>query len=58
LEHRIRNRGQDQEGAIARRLLRAKTELAAADEFDLQIINDQLEIALATLESALFTEVG
>ncbi len=40
LETRIRSRGQDSEAAIARRLARAKTELAAAHEFDQQIVND------------------
>jgi guanylate kinase len=54
LERRIRSRGQDDEGAIARRLAQAQVELAAADEFDLQIINDDLPTALAALESALF----
>ncbi len=54
LETRIRSRGQDSEGAIARRLKQAKTELAAADEFDLKIVNDSLEKALAQLEAALF----
>ncbi|MEO0374028.1 MAG: guanylate kinase [Cyanobacteria bacterium P01_A01_bin.17] len=53
LERRIRDRGQDDEGAIARRLARAKVELAAADEFDLQIMNDDLPTALSALESAL-----
>lgn len=54
LERRIRDRGQDNEVAIARRLKRARVELEAADEFDLQIVNDDLDEALATLESALF----
>ncbi len=54
LEARIRSRGQDSEAAIARRLARAKTELAAAHEFDQQIVNDSLETALAELEAAIF----
>lgn len=54
LERRIRNRGQENEDAIARRLSRAKVEIAAADEFDLQIVNDDLPTALSALESALF----
>lgn len=54
LEARIRSRGQDSEAAIAKRLARAKTELAAADEFDQQIVNDTLETALTELETAIF----
>ena len=53
LERRIRDRGQDDAAAIERRLERARAELAAADEFDLQIINDDLEEAIAALEAAL-----
>jgi guanylate kinase len=32
----------------------AKLEVAAANEFDITIINDDLEIALQQLESAMF----
>ncbi len=54
LETRIRQRGQDSEAAIAQRLAQAQVELAAADEFDYRIINDDLETALAELEAAIF----
>ena len=54
LEKRIRSRGQDSEGAIAKRLAQAKVELAAADEFDFTIVNDDLEQAIAQLESVIF----
>ena len=54
LENRIRTRGQDSEEAIARRLLHARTEVDAAHEFDLQIVNDDLESALDKIEAALF----
>lgn len=54
LEFRIRSRGQDSEEAIARRLNRAKAEIAASREFDLQIVNDTFEKALGSIESALF----
>ena len=57
LEKRIRSRGQDSEEAIAKRLAQAKVELAAADEFDWIIINDDLEQAVAQLESAIFKPV-
>lgn len=54
LEQRIRSRGQDSEEAIARRLRRAQEEINAAGEFDIQIINDNLETALNAIEAALF----
>ncbi|NEQ20475.1 MAG: guanylate kinase [Microcoleus sp. SIO2G3] len=54
LEHRIRGRGQDSEDAIARRLSRAKAEIDAADEFDVQIVNDDMEKALLLIEAAIF----
>jgi guanylate kinase len=54
LERRIRGRGQDSEEAIARRLQRAKQEIAAADEFDIKIVNDDFETALTAIETALF----
>jgi guanylate kinase len=54
LERRIRDRAQDSEAAISRRLAVAQKEIAAATEFDVQIINDDLETALAQLEAALF----
>lgn len=58
LEHRIRQRGQDTEEAIRKRLARAETEIAAAAEFDVQIVNDNLETALHQLERILFEEPG
>ncbi len=54
LEKRIRARAQDSEEAIARRLLRAQEEIQAADEFDIQIVNDDLETALNDIEAVLF----
>jgi guanylate kinase len=54
LESRIRGRGQDSEDAIVRRLSSAQTEVNAANEFDLQIVNDDLEAALHQIEAALF----
>lgn len=54
LEQRIRSRGQDSEAAITRRLTRAREEVDAADEFDIQIVNDDLETALCQIEAALF----
>jgi guanylate kinase len=54
LEERLRFRAQDPEEAILKRLAVARSEIAAADEFDLQIVNDDLDIALAEIESAIF----
>jgi guanylate kinase len=54
LEARIRNRGQDPETAIVQRLERAQAEINAADEFDLQIVNDDLQVALEQIEAAIF----
>jgi guanylate kinase len=54
LERRLRSRGQDAEAAIERRLSRAREEVAAADEFDRQIVNDDLEAALGKLEALMF----
>lgn len=54
LERRVRSRGHDSEAAIARRLKRAEAEIAAADEFDMQVVNDDLDQALAAIEASLF----
>ena len=53
LERRIRGRGTDSEEAIARRLERARIELAAAGEFDACLVNGNLEEALAQLEQLM-----
>jgi guanylate kinase len=54
LESRLRQRAQDSETAIAKRLARAQVEIAAACEFDVQIVNDDLQRALTDLETAVF----
>jgi len=55
LERRLRARGHDSEDSIARRLQRASVELKAAPEFDIQVVNDDLDAALVTIENQLFT---
>jgi guanylate kinase len=50
LETRIRERGTDSAAAIERRLAQATVEIAARNEFDYQIINDDFELALDELE--------
>lgn len=54
LQRRIRSRGQDSEEAIARRLEHARAEIEAAGEFDLRVVNDDLEKALRRIEAAIF----
>lgn len=58
LERRLRSRGQDTEAAIERRLARAREEVAAADEFDQQVVNDDLDKALIQLESIMFSPIA
>ncbi len=58
LENRLHLRGQDSEAAIARRLSRAREEVAAAAEFDLQIVNDNFDQALDQLETAVYGETA
>jgi guanylate kinase len=53
LEARLRLRAQDPEDAILRRLAAAQAEIAAAAEFDLQIVNDDLQVALQQIEAAI-----
>ena len=53
LERRIRCRGTDSGTAIARRLERAREELAAAAEFDAVLVHGDLEEALLQLERLL-----
>ncbi|MFM1841531.1 MAG: guanylate kinase [Cyanobacteriota bacterium] len=53
LESRLRGRGTDDEMAIAKRLAQAKVELAAAAEFDYQVVNDDLDQALGELSQII-----
>ncbi len=56
LEQRIRSRGKNSEESIAERLKIAREEMAAKDEFEIQIVNDDLEKAISKLEKAIFSE--
>lgn len=49
LEERLRNRGQDDEVIIAKRMAQAKAQASHYDEFDYLIINDDFERALDEL---------
>lgn len=49
LERRLRARGSEDEASIQRRLAEADDELAHADDYDYQIVNDRFEHALDEL---------
>lgn len=53
LERRIRDRAHNSEADMAQRLEQARAEIAAAPEFDVQIMNDDLEQALRELQGVL-----
>ena len=57
LERRLRSRGQDSEDSIIRRLRRAKEEMNASSEFDIEVMNDDLDLALKRLEGVLYAPV-
>ena len=54
LERRLRDRAQDSEASIQRRLTQARAELEALDEFDHVIINDDVGQAIQELEAILY----
>ena len=54
LEARLRKRGKDSKLAIEKRLNRAKEEIAAKDEFAVQIVNNNLDRAIMEVEKAIF----
>ncbi|MBT8100657.1 MAG: guanylate kinase [Gammaproteobacteria bacterium] len=53
LERRLRDRRTDKPEVIERRLRDARSDMAHWDEFDHVIINDDLDVAVADLESVL-----
>lgn len=53
LEQRLRNRGQDNEHVIARRMKDAVTEMRHHDEFDYLIVNDDFARALSELKNII-----
>jgi guanylate kinase len=55
LERRLARRASDQPEQIERRLAAARDELAAADEFDHRIVNDDLQRALQELSELAAT---
>jgi guanylate kinase len=55
LEERLRGRAADSPEQIERRLSVARTELAAAEEFDHRVVNDDLERAVQELSKLIAT---
>jgi len=53
LETRLRKRGTEEDGEIRRRLENARKEIAKANEFDYQVLNDRLERAVLEIESII-----
>ena len=58
LRERLRGRGTDSAGEIDARLRVAEHELAAQEEFDHLVVNDELERAATELEGIVRTELG
>ena len=56
LERRLRGRGTDSEGVIARRLQRAREEARAFFTYDYWIVNDNVERAVSLLHAILTAE--
>jgi guanylate kinase len=56
LEERLRGRNTEDEEAIQKRLNEAKREIEAGKNFDYQIINDDLEVALNNLQEIFDSE--
>lgn len=53
LEQRLRNRGQDGEQVIARRMRDAVTEISHHNEFDYLLVNEDFDLALTELKSII-----
>ena len=51
LESRMRNRGQDSEETIQRRLAAAREEMSHYDEFDFVIVNEDFETAVTEMQA-------
>ncbi len=55
LERRLRGRGTEDEKSVELRLANARTEMGHADEYDVRIVNDDLERACDELEDVIHT---
>ncbi len=56
LERRLRSRGQNDEASISLRMLNARDEIEARDDYDHVVVNDDLERAAREFERILETE--
>ena len=56
LEQRLRQRSQDSEAAMARRLATAKSEVSAWEEYDYVVINDELDRCVKELAGIILAE--
>jgi guanylate kinase len=56
LEQRLRQRSQDAEAAMQRRLATAKSEISAVDEYDYVVINDDLARCVLELQGIILAE--
>jgi guanylate kinase len=56
LEQRLRGRSKDPEEAMQRRLRTARNEIAAFDEYDYVIVNDELEACVERLRAIVLAE--
>ena len=56
LEERLKNRGQDSQETISKRLSAAKDEMSHLEKFDYVTINDDFDCALKELEAIIMSE--
>jgi len=56
LEQRLRGRSQDDEAAIARRLITARAEVDAVREYDYVVVNDELNACVDRLRAIVLAE--
>lgn len=56
LERRLRGRSQDAEEAIRRRLATAREEIAAVEEYDYVVVNDELDACVERLRAIVLAE--
>jgi guanylate kinase len=56
LERRLRGRSKDSEQAIRRRLATARGEIAAVDEYDYVVVNDELDACVDRLRAIVLAE--
>lgn len=55
LKERLLGRSTEDEDSIKKRLEKAEFEMSYADDFDIQIVNDDLEVAIDEAQARLFT---